>query len=632
MQKVFAIIASTFLLCSSVVPAINTGEVKIPPTEVGRDRKKPCLDFTKEFVVNQQQTSANADTTTKVTCAFIEEEDDYKHNLCLNDRLVQEMCPLLCGRCNPTQQHTNRSLRTTTASRRSTTSFCDSPSTSDELLPSSKISVGMITMPHSFTEGAYGIDNTAYNDTNPIPPYSPNHSIMLQYSKSGAQIYNANYRQRVKHLASLIHCKRWKVTLIYMLADEYFGGYKSKINLWPGPRDGDASDPGGSYTDAILGPDLLLSELDTLSGERGRYKFTYDKNSGYLHGHFKMRLKFSNTGPFAPYGLGDDDEWWSNPMSNMVLIDTHHIEHDDEAGSGFDEQIHYADGGVHLPWWLLDNQRLAEPAYSGGIPYSKEAVWDRALVLSKLKVRDEKTGLKQSIVFGMLQLPPFNILRAVQQTHSYLNNLGGIPLEGYPFDPPYEESLDIIIKDIGRIAEKYNDLLSKAAALAKDSPLLLLVADQFQIFDPSILGFHTLPFASNMTYNASTAFGKPYGIMDNPHSVLEGESTWPVNEMYAISKNLIADPIKTGFPGLIDIFPTVETDSSGHTMAIKVVEKTSTIYANNRVSYETIISMKPSTKHSAKKNKKEKVEKDDKVKKATKIKKSKKLKKDKKVK
>eukprot|EP00588_Corethron_pennatum_P011879 CAMPEP_0194269432 /NCGR_PEP_ID=MMETSP0169-20130528/3594_1 /TAXON_ID=218684 /ORGANISM="Corethron pennatum, Strain L29A3" /LENGTH=495 /DNA_ID=CAMNT_0039011075 /DNA_START=181 /DNA_END=1668 /DNA_ORIENTATION=- len=453
-----------------------------------------------------------------------------------------------------------------------------------------KISVGMISMPHSFTNDVLAYATALYSDNNAIPPYSSTHSLMFQSPIAAAQIVNADYSRRVKHLASLIHCKRWKVTLIYMLADEFFGGYESGINKWPGPRDGSSSGPGGNYTKAIDGPDTLLAELDKLSGEPGRYLFTYDKAAGYLHGHFKIRTKFSKSGPVADYGLGDDDEWWTNPMSNMILIDTHYIYHVNEVSPGFDEQQTYADGGVVLPWWLLDNYRLEQPAYAGGLPYDKETVWDQAMILSKLNIKDE-IGSNQTIIVGMLQVPSKGLLGGIQQYHIGLNMQGEIPIPGYPYDPPYEESFENLFNDIGRIPEKYIELVSRAKSLSGDTPLLLFVEDQFQAVDPTILGFDKLPFEPNMIYNETMSFGKSDGLTGNPHDILEGQQIQSSGAMYAISKNITATPIKTEFPGTIDICPTAKIEGIGPDVKMKLVEESSTIYANSKVSYETVISL-----------------------------------------
>ena len=89
-------------------------------------------------------------------------------------------------------------------------------------------------------------------------------------------------------------------------------------------------------------------------------------------------------------------------------------------------------------------------------------------------------------------------------------------------------------------------------------------------------------------------FGKSYGLMDNPHAIQEGHQVKTSIDMYAVSRDITTTPIKTEFPGTIDVCPTAKTEGSGPDLKMKLVQEPSTIYANNKVLYETVISL-PST-------------------------------------
>lgn len=89
-------------------------------------------------------------------------------------------------------------------------------------------------------------------------------------------------------------------------------------------------------------------------------------------------------------------------------------------------------------------------------------------------------------------------------------------------------------------------------------------------------------------------FGKGCGLVDNPHAIQEGHQVQTSIDMYAVSRDVTTTPIKTEFPGTIDVCPTAKTEGSGPDLEMKSVQEPSTIYANNKVSYETVISL-PST-------------------------------------
>lgn len=89
-------------------------------------------------------------------------------------------------------------------------------------------------------------------------------------------------------------------------------------------------------------------------------------------------------------------------------------------------------------------------------------------------------------------------------------------------------------------------------------------------------------------------FWKGYGLVDNSHAIQEGHQVQTSIDMYAVSRDVTTTPIKTEFPGTIDASPTAKTEGSGSDLEMKSVQEPSTSYANNKVSYETVISL-PST-------------------------------------